>query len=46
MRSTLPKRQNMVLADDIMHGRGLSNKMHSQLQPKKTKIMLSYTRCI
>ena len=34
---TLLTRWWMVLAVDMMHGRGLSNKMCPYLQPKKTK---------
>ena len=36
----LLEKQNIVLAVDIMHGHGPSNKMHTQLQPKKTKVRL------
>ena len=28
----------MALAIDVMHGRGLSTEMRTQLQPKKTKV--------
>ena len=37
----------MTLAVDTIHGRGPSNKMHPQLQPKKTKVRLYYSnnRC-
>ena len=28
----------MALAVDVIYSRGLSNKMHRQLQPKKTKV--------
>ena len=30
----------MALAVDVINRRGLSNKMHRQLQPKKTDVML------
>ena len=32
----------MVLVADIMHGCCPSNKMHLQLQPKKTKILMHF----
>ena len=41
MHCFLLTRQSMALAVDIMHKRGLSNEMHIQLQPKKTKVRLS-----
>ena len=30
----------MALNIDLMHGRGMSNKMHHQFQPKETKVRL------
>ena len=38
---TLLTRWSTVLAVNIMHGHGLSSKMHPQLQPKKTKVRLN-----
>ena len=33
----------IALAADIMHGHGPSNKMHHQLQPKKTQVRLYWS---
>ena len=33
----------MALTVDIMHGQGLSNEMHRQLQPKETKAVKAVT---
>ena len=40
MRCTSLHRQSMSFVVNIMHGSGQSNKMCSQLQPKKTKAKL------
>ena len=34
----LLERRSMALAVDVMHGRGLNNELHTQLQEKKTKV--------
>ena len=40
MRCTLLTRQHMALDINIIHGHAISNEMHPQLQPKKTKAAL------
>ena len=40
MHCTLLSRQSVILAVNLMHGRGLSNKLHPWLQPKKAKVRL------
>ena len=52
MCCTLLTRWNLVLAVDMIHGGGPSNKMRPQLRLKKTKVRLvlannkeCYTRC-
>ena len=41
MHCTLLAKRSMAVAIGIIHGHGSSNKMHPQLQPKKT-IVLHY----
>ena len=46
MHRTLPKKRSISLTVDIlMHGHGLSNEMHCQLQPKETKVRRISSYC-